>query len=284
MTGRLRRSLLYTPADNRSMMERGAETAADAIIFDLEDAIPDDAVSAARDRIVGVVAENDFGEIEICVRINGLQTGTWLEDTLAAVEAGVDMVVLPMVEQPTHLETAVRVAADAPGPTPEFVPTVETPQGVANADAIAKAARTLPPVTGFSFGFGDYTNAVGATGRPERLRDELEQVTVRAAALGGLAPLATVYQDYADEEGLREAARQARAIGFVGQKAIHPSQIEILNEMFTPSSEEVQQAQRFVDAFESADRDSIVVDGTFLDTAIVEQYRTVIARDEEVDA
>lgn len=265
------------------MMEGSAETAADAVIFDLEDAIPDDAVPAARDRLIAVLAETDFGPTEQCVRINGLQTGAWLEDTLAAVEAGVDMVVLPMVEQPSHLETVVRVATDTPGPTPEFVPTIETPEGVANATAIATAARTLPPVTGLSFGFGDYTNAVGATGRPERLRDELERITVRAAALGGLVPLATVYQDYTDEEGLRETARRARAIGFVGGKAIHPAQIEILNEVFTPTSEEVEQAQRFVDAFEAADRDSIVVDGTFLDTAIVEQYRTVIARHEEVN-
>ena len=274
--------MLYTPADDRSMMEGAAETAADAVIFDLEDAIPDDAVSAARNRIITVFEENDFSEIETCVRINGLQTGAWLEDTLAAVEAGVDAISLPMVEQPHHLQTAVRVATDAPGSTPEFIPTVETPQGVTNVNAIAKAGRTLAPVTGLSFGFGDYTNAVGATGRPERLRDELEQTTVCAAALGGLAPLESVYQDYTDEEGLREVARRARAIGFVGQKAIHPSQIEVINEMFTPSAEEVQQAQRFVDAFDNAGRDSIVVDGTFLDTAIVNQYRTVIARDKEV--
>lgn len=274
--------MLYTPADDRSMMEGAAETAADAVIFDLEDAIPDDAVSAARNRIITVFEENDFSEIETCVRINGLQTGAWLEDTLAAVEAGVDAISLPMVEQPHHLQTAVRVANDAPGSTPEFIPTVETPQGVTNVNSIAKAGRTLAPVTGLSFGFGDYTNAVGATGRPERLRDELEQTTVCAAALGGLAPLESVYQDYTDEEGLREVARRARAIGFVGQKAIHPSQIEVINEMFTPSAEEVQQAQRFVDAFDNADRDSIVVDGTFLDTAIVNQYRTVIARDKEV--
>lgn len=284
MISRLRRSLLYTPADDRSMMVKGVETAADAVIFDLEDAIPDTAVSDARNRIIDVLAENDFETTEICVRINGLQTSAWLNDTLAAVEAGVDTIVLPMVGRPSHLKTAVQVATDAAGPTPEFIPTIETPQGVANANAIAKAARTLPSVSGFSFGFGDYTNAVGATGRPERLRDELERMTVRAAALGGLEPLATVYQDYTDEAGLRETARRARAIGFVGQKAIHPAQIEILNDVFTPSHEERQQAQRFVDAFEDAERDSIVVDGTFLDTAIVEQYRTVIARSEEVDA
>lgn len=278
-TDRLRRSFIYTPADDREMMEKAAGLAVDGVIFDLEDAIPDDAVPEARERIRRVSEEVDFAGKEVCARINGLRTESWFDD-LTAVSGVVDTISLPMVESVSDLETVVRVIRKLSGPTPEVIPTVETPQGVFALRDIAEASRTLPEVTGLSFGFGDYTFAIGATGRPASVREYLAHEVVNAAALGGLDPLFTVYQDFDDLEGLREVAQTAQELGYVGQKAIHPAQVEILNEVFTPTEDEVSRAERFVAAFEADDRDSLTVDGVFLDTAIVNQYRTVLQRHE----
>lgn len=284
MTKRLRRSFLYTPADDTDMMRKAAGTNADAVIFDLEDAIPTDAIPEARENVATVLAdaETDFGEREVCTRINGLQTDHWEGDLRASIDAGADAVILPMIERPGQLTTVVETARDAGGQVPEFVATIETPRGLFSADDIAERGGELDPVTALSYGFGDYTNAIGATGKPASMEAFVRQTVVSAAALGGLDPLATVYQDFTDTEGLRDHAAAARELGYIGQKAIHPAQLETLNEMYTPTQEEVDRARRFIDAFDGAERDSIVVDGVFLDTPIAEQYRTVLRRHEEV--
>jgi citrate lyase subunit beta/citryl-CoA lyase len=282
MTDRLRRSLLYTPADDPDMMASAASLdAADGVIFDLEDAVPAEDVPAARRNLETVLDEHDFGETETCVRINGLQTDKWRADVDAAVRAGVDTIVLPMVEGPDHLDMVVSEAV--PSTTGiELVPTIETPRGAFAADDIAERGRELDAVTALSYGIGDYARALGTTGSPEAVHEYLQQVVVSAAALGGLDPIATVYQDYDDTEGLRAAARSARDVGYIGQKAIHPKQLEVLNDMYSLTETELEDARTFVEAFEKADRDSIVVDGVFLDTAVVEQYRTILSRHEEV--
>lgn len=283
MTDRLRRSFLYTPADDRDMMRKalGLE-AADAVIFDLEDAIPTDALPAARTNLRAVLDAEEETATERCVRVNGLQTPHWEADVEAAVGAGVDTIVLPMVERTDQIDRAVEAADAADGDSPEFIVTVETPRGLFAAEELAAHGGDIDAVTGFSYGIGDYARAVGATGTPAQLHEYVRSVVVSAAAVGGLDPLGTVYQDFTDTEGLRETAAELREIGYIGQKAIHPGQLAVINDMYTPSAEEAEDAARFVDAFDANERDSIVVDGVFLDTAIVEQYRTVLNRHGEV--
>ncbi len=267
------------------MMEKALGLdAADAVIFDLEDAVPAEVLPQARTNLQTVLGESSSRGIERCVRINGLQTPHWEADIEAAVTAGADTIVLPMIEQPEQTARAVTAAANADGDVPEFIVTVETPRGMFAAEKLATHASQLDAVTGFSYGIGDYARAVGATGTPAQLHEYVRNVVVSAAAVGGLDPISTVYQDFSDVEGLREHAAQAHEIGYIGQKAIHPRQLPVINDMFTPTAEEAEEAARFVDAFDAADRDSIVVDGVFLDTAIVEQYRTVLTRHEEVTA
>lgn len=284
VTNRLRRSFLYTPADDPEMMTKAFSTAADAVIFDLEDAIPTDALPEARANLATVLDDVSEHPTEQCVRINSLQTPHWDTDIKAAVAAGVDTIVLPMVERPEQTKQAVEVAANADGELPEFIVTVETPRGLFAADELAAHGSDIDAVTGLSYGIGDYARAVGATGAPAQLHEYVSNVVVSAAAVGGLDPISTVYQNFADDDGLREQAMQARNAGYIGHKAIHPDQLAIINDMYTPTSEEVDEATRFVDAFDAADRDSLVVDGVFLDTAIVEQYRTLLSRYEEVGA
>ncbi|WP_396611330.1 HpcH/HpaI aldolase/citrate lyase family protein [Haloferax sp. S1W] len=283
MTERLRRSFLYTPADDAEMMEKALGLdAADAVIFDLEDAVPNKSLPDARANLEDVLGERSDRGAERCVRINGLQTTHWKDDIEAAVAAGVDTIVLPMVERPAQTERAVAAVEDASGAVPEFIVTVETPRGLFAADELAAHGGRVDAVTGFSYGIGDYARAVGTTGAPAQLHEYVSNVVVSAAAVGGLDPISTVYQDFTDDDGLRERAAQARESGYIGQKAIHPRQLSEINDMFTPTAEEAEEAARFIDAFDAAERDSIVVDGVFLDTAIVEQYRTILHRYEVV--
>ena len=265
------------------MMENAADSDADGVIFDLEDAIPSNAVAESRTRIAEVTQDVDFGSMEVCVRINGLQTDSWLADIDAATTAhGVHTVAVPMIETPAQLETVVAVTRTLDGRTPEILATIETPHGLDAAANIASHAANLEPVTGLSYGFGDYTKAIGAVGRPESIRESLSLRTIEAASLGGLSPIESVYQDYRDTDGLRKYAERASDVGYVGMKAIHPDQIPVLNDVFTPTTSEIDRAKRFVESFDDTDRDSLVVDGVFLDTAIVDQYRTMLARYEGV--
>ncbi|WP_129113725.1 HpcH/HpaI aldolase/citrate lyase family protein [Halegenticoccus tardaugens] len=282
MSRPLRRSFLYTPADDRSMMEKSATLPSDAVIFDLEDAIPAAAVPEARARIASVTKETAFDSTEVCVRINGYQSKSWIQDLQALAGAAIDTVILPMIESERQLETMVAVAEQLSESPPEAIPTIETPSGLFALSSIAARAKSLPSVTGLSYGFGDYVNAIGATGRPSQVRWFLRHHIVGAAAVGNLSPVDTVYQDHTDLEGLREAAERAREIGYIGQKVIHPSQLDVINDVFTPTPEEVEKARRFVETFADSPKDAITVDGVFLDTAIVDQYKTLLARHEEV--
>lgn len=279
---RPRRSFLYTPADDIEMMSTALESGADAVIFDLEDAVPSESLADARENVVEIADDVPEADVERCVRINGLGTDDWLDDLLA-VGAAVDTVVLPMIESPEAVETAARVASRVTDPGPELIVTVETPGGVFTAPEIADRCREHPRVTGFSFGFADYVRAVGATGRPQSVRTFVANVVVAAAALGGMDALYTVYQAHEDLDGLRETAESAREMGFVGLKAVHPRQVPVINEVFTPSEEAVERARTFVETYDAAERDSIAVDGTFLDAAIVDQYRTVLARHRAIE-
>lgn len=286
MTDNLRRSFLFTPADDTDMMRKAADSDADAVIFDLEDAVNPAAVPDARENVRSVVRDGatDFGRTEVCVRVNGIATDDWLEDVRASADAGVDAIMLPMVETPAELRTVAEVLRQitTAAERPEIIVNVETPTGLFASNAIAETGGSLDAVTALSFGVGDYTNAIGATGASDSVREFLSHVTVAAAATGGLAPIYTIYQDYHDPDGLREVAEFARELGYVGQPAIHPSQIDVINDVFTPSEEEVERARELVSAFEESERDSISEQGVFLDTAIVEQYRTVIDRYEAV--
>ena len=288
MTQRLRRSFLFTPADNTDMMVKTGDSNADAVIFDLEDAIPEDAVGDARGNIQTVLDENasQFEQKEVCVRINGVTTDDWLGDIQASVDAGVDTLMVPMVETPGELHTITNVLEQltTPEECPEAIVNIETPQGLFAMNELAETAKELDPFTGFSYGIGDYTNATGGAGSSDSVREFLSHFTVAAAAVGDLDPIFTVYQDYTNSERLRELAEFARELGYIGQPAIHPTQIDVINDVFTPSEDEVQQARELVTAFDESEKDSISEQGVFLDTAIVDQYRTVIERYEAVSA
>ena len=271
--------MLYTPADDREMMRSALGSEADAVIFDLEDAVPHSGLEDARGNVVTIAEGVDETErqTERCVRINGIGTEEWLAD-LRAVAGAVDTVILPKVESAEELATAARAAERSAAVPPELVITLETPQGLFSAADVASRASGIEAATALSFGLEDYARAIGTTERPPSVREFVSVTVTSAAAVGGLDALYTVYTDYEDTQALRETARRARDLGYLGMKAIHPRQVPVINEVFTPTDEEVERARRFVEAFEESERDSLSVDGTFLDAAVVEQYRSTLAR------
>jgi citrate lyase subunit beta/citryl-CoA lyase len=137
-------------------------------------------------------------------------------------------------------------------------------------------------VTAISFGIGDYSRTIGAPGTPDRVRDFLSHLVTGYASIGNLQPLGTVHPDIADLEGQREMADKFYELGYIGQVAIHPDQIDIINEVYTPGEELVEQARHLIEEYEAVETDSIVIDGVFLDTAIVERYQNILRRYEAI--
>lgn len=271
-----RRSALFTPADDVEMLRKAVGTDADAFIFDLEDAVHPSKRETARENLRAFLPDLDV-EREVAVRVNGRGTDDFASDLATAIEAGADAVALPMVESGRDIrETWATMAALTDDP-PRLRVTVETPTGMHSGGEIAAACRETG-VESLAFGFADYCKAIGSPGTPDRVRRRLELLTVEYAAMGGVDPVSSVHLDIGDEDGLRRVAERARATGFVGMTAIHPAQVGVINEAFTPPEEEVAQARRLVEAFDASERDSLEVEGVFLDTATVDRYRRLLER------
>lgn len=278
-----RRSALYTPADDQEMMRKTFNSVADGVVFDLEDAVPDDAKADARMNLQTIVqsadvnSDSDDDTMEVATRINGLETDHWETDLSAAVEAGVDAVCIPMVEHPDEVQRVHTTLTELSDDPPGIRIGIESPAGLFGGTEIARTGQTTGAVS-LSFGVADYCRELGTPGISDRIRASLEFLTSSYAALGDLEAFASVYLDLDDETGLRHAAERAREVGFVGMMAIHPKQLPVINEVFTPSEEEVEQARQLVIAFDESDRDSLVVDGVFLDTATADRYRDIVER------
>jgi len=277
----IRRSVLFTPADDPEMMRKATATPADAVVFDLEDAVPTDHLSAAREHLRTVVPDIDT-DVEVGVRINGVGTEWWLDDLRAATHAGVDAVLVPMVESPGELTTLAAALDTVSAASPTVRLAIETPTGLLAVERIATRAADIPAVTGLSFGVADYARALGAPGPSDAIRDRLAFRISTVAAAYGLDAFASTHLDIDDDEGLQRVAESSRALGFDGMSAIHPRQLSIINDAFTPDEERVARARRLVAAYEDADADSIRVEGAFLDEATVAHHRATIERYEAI--
>ncbi|KAB1188780.1 MULTISPECIES: CoA ester lyase [Haloferax] len=275
-TARPRRSALFTPADDAEMLQKAVGTDADAFIFDLEDAVHPSRRETARENLREHVPNLDVNR-EVAVRVNGWGTEDFASDLETAVEAGADAVALPMVDSGRDIRETWRELTALTDDPPRLRATVETPTGMHAGTDIAAACRETG-VESLGFGFADYCKAVGSPGTPDRIRKRLELLTVEYAAMGGVDPVASVHLDIGDEAGLRRVAERARETGFVGMTAIHPAQVSVINEAFTPPPDEVTQARRLVESFDASERDSLEVESVFLDTATVDRYRRLLER------
>ena len=257
-------------------MRKGADIGADGLIFDLEDALPDEKKSIGRDNINTVLTDTDFGTKRISVRINPVESEYWIDDLLALNDVSIDSISVPKIETSNDIRTVVQVLTTVSKNPPTVGIGLESPQAIFSGHEIAQTCREIPQVTSLGIGVADYARVIGAPEVSNPIREFLSHLQIAYAAIGNLRTGLPPYFNIGDLDGLRAEAERGRALGFTGMTAIHPEQVPIINDVFSPTDEEIEQARMLVNAFESADKDSIVVDDVFLDTAIVERYKTLL--------
>lgn len=274
----VRRSVLYMPAANARALEKAQSLDCDAVIFDLEDAVAPDSKELAREQACAAVTSGLYGHRELTIRCNGLDT-PWGEDDLAAAAAAApSAVVIPKVSSVGHVDgVAERLdAAGAPSSTMIWA-MIETPDGMMNADAIA----AHPRVEVLVMGTNDMAKELRAQLVPGRapLLPHLAMALL-AARRHGIMALDGVYNDVRNPEGFAEEAQQGFEMGFDGKTLIHPSQLEPCNDIWSPSADEIDHANRVIEAFEEAERDGrgvVTVDGRMIENLHVDNARQVLA-------
>jgi citrate lyase subunit beta / citryl-CoA lyase len=282
MTVRPRRSVLYMPGSNPRALEKARELPADVLILDLEDAVAPEAKLQARDAVVKAIQQG-FGDREVLVRINGLDTRWWVEDIDAAASARPDAVLVPKVSSPRQLQDlAARLVDMGTDPHVRVWAMMETPLAMLNVRDIAAAALDSETrLAGFVMGTNDLAKDTRARLVPGRAPMLPWLMNCLAAARAyGLDILDGVYNDIGDADGFAAECRQARDLGFDGKTLIHPRQIEPCNEAFSPTAEEVDAARKIIAAFdlpENENKGVLQVDGRMIERLHAEMARRTVA-------
>lgn len=279
--------MIFTPGDRLDMVEKAARSGTDAVIVDLEDAVSNDNKAVARANL----ADLPVSTVPYYVRTNGAATA-WFWDDLAAVgEADVAGLILPKAESPgviSQIDGALTVSEVRSGrqlSEMTVIPLIESAIGVRLTYEIAMASDRVECVMFGGGEQGDLVADLGAEWTPEGtgLMQARSQVLLSARAAGVPYPMEAVFMDFRNNEGLRVESEIARTLGYVGKVAIHPGQIPVINEVFTPSPEVVAYQRKVLTAFEEAEaggKASIAVDGRMVDYAVARVARTIIARAE----
>lgn len=272
-TARPYRSVLYIPGSRERALEKAQGLAADAIIFDLEDAVAPEEKPAARALLGQVLAQSDFGPRAKIVRINGLDTDWGRDDAAAFAASAADAILVPKVNGPADLDAV----AELTGAKPLWA-MMETPAGVLNAAAIA----AHPRLRGMVMGTNDLMKDLGARFRPDRLSMQAGLgLCVLAARAHGRVIVDGVYNAFRDEEGLRAECEQGRDMGFDGKTLIHPAQLDIANTAFAPAEAEIDLARRQIAAFEEAAAKGegvAVVDGKIVENLHIVTAKATLAK------
>ncbi|MGB0084003.1 MAG: CoA ester lyase [Rhodomicrobiaceae bacterium] len=275
---RPRRSVLYMPGSNARALEKAKTLPADALIFDLEDAIAPDAKDAARDQAVAAVTTGGYGKREIAIRVNALTTPWGEADLRAVAGAGAGAILIPNVETPGHLEAARSLLRrEGIAPTLALWAMMETPLAILNAAAIAAAAAGEFPLTVLVMGTNDLAKETRVPlGRGRLGMVSWLSICVAAGHAYGIDVLDGVYNAIGDDDGLRAELEQGLLLGMDGKTLIHPSQIGPCNEIFSPRPEEVEWARKLIAAFELPENSGKGV--LNLDGRMVERLHADIAR------
>ena len=250
LISRPRRSVLYMPCANSRALEKARGLSADALIFDLEDAVAPDAKKTARNNLLAALEQGEYGCRELVVRVNAQATPWGVDDLNAIASVNIDALLLPKVEGVSDIDQAVSLLKDA-GASDQLPvwAMIETPLGVLNARQIASHPRIQVLVMG--------TNDLSKELRVPQTQDRAGfitalSMTVLAARAYGKDVIDGVYIDLENEEGFYAACQQGKVLGFDGKSLIHPKQLAIANELFSPSEKELEQAKNIIDAWSKA--------------------------------
>ncbi|MEZ4659647.1 MAG: CoA ester lyase [Caldilineaceae bacterium] len=287
---RTRRSLLFMPGDSMRKIEKAAQLPVDSIVMDLEDGVAHNRKATGRQTIVEALQTLDFGHRERLIRINPVGDHPmggqlWDVDLEATVQAQPDGYVLPKVEYANDLLTVDQYLTEVerrnnwPLLSIRLLALVETARGVMNLREIAAASSRLDAL---AIGAEDLAGDMGAT-RTSMGWEVFyaRSALVTAAAAFGLQAIDTVFVDLNDLDGLRAEAAQVQKMGFMGKLAIHPRQVAVINDVFTPSAAEIAQARRIIHSFEehqAAGDGAFELDGKMVDAPMMKAARRVLAR------
>jgi len=276
------RSFLFVPGNRVDRIEKAIASSADAVIIDLEDAVTPSQKETVRDQ-VGTFLKTASRK-NLFVRVNGVDTPFFDEDIEKVTEASVYGVVVPKAEKPEAIQKVDRKLTDLErkksisGGQIRLVLMIETALGLSR---VREIGASTPRILGIAFGAGDLTLDLGA--KLSRTGEELlfaRSSLVLSCRLAGVTPIDAPYIiDVKDAEGLRAEALRSRQLGFRGKFCIHPSQVEFVNEVFSPTQEEIDRAKKIVDAFEQAKEKgigAIALEGEFVDPPIYNKAKQLL--------
>lgn len=276
---RPRRSVLYMPAANERALEKAKTLPADAIIFDLEDAVAPDAKEAARPNAVAAAGSAEYGSRELTIRCNGLDTPWGADDLRAAATSGASAVVIPKVGSVAYVDevSAILDAAGAPASLSIWA-MIETPTAIFDVRAIAAHPRVSVLVMGTNDLARELRSSLGAAGR-HPLVPHLA-TALAAAREAGKVILDGVYNDVKDLDGFRAECVQGMEMGFDGKTLIHPGQVDIANDVWAPTEAEVEHARKVIAAFDEGvaqGKGVVTVDGRMIENLHVANAQRTLA-------
>jgi len=280
----LLRTMLFVPGNNMRMLHKAGTLDADAIIIDLEDAVPMEDKETARVFVRDGIEIACKGGSMVFVRVNGLTTGLTGQDLEESVCEGLNGIVLPKAESKRDIleveaileriekQKALRVGSIV------ILPILETAKGVLNAAEVAFAGKR---VAGLSFGAVDFTRDLGVKLSKEGVELSYPRAYIALVArAAGISAVDTVFIDIIDREGLIRDSKAAKQLGFCGKLLVHPNQIQPVNEVFSPTQQEVEYCKRVVAAFKEAQArgaGAISIDGKMIDYANYRQAEDILA-------
>jgi len=278
---RLRRTRLYLPGNEPQYFLNAGLHQPDGIILDLEDSVAPSEKDAARILVRNALMNVNFGDAERMVRINPLPEG--LEDVRQVVHHNVETILLPKCESAAQIknvdeEVNALFEKRKSKRSVFLIPIIESALGVVRAFEIASAS---PWNCGLAIGLEDYTADIGV----ERTKNGIESLFARSAIINaakaaGIQALDSVFSDVQDDAGLRQSVLDAKAIGFEGKGCIHPRQIQIIHDAFTPTATEIEYAQRVVDAFTEAQRNGsgvVALGSKMIDAPVVKRAQRILS-------
>lgn len=284
------RSKLFVPASRPELFAKALKSAADAICFDLEDAVLESKKAYARECLASFFSTDEFhslrqeGRKSVIVRVNALETGHTENDLMVACVAGVDILNIPKTDTAEDVlrftamldARAEQTAREGEKLDIRVLANIETPRALLNAADIA-AAHQL--VWGLQLGLGDLFEPLGiAREDAQNVHTVMMQVRIAAGAAGKIA-YDTAYTNVANAEGYRQEAWRARQVGFLGKTCIHPNQVAIANDVFSPTEAEIRWAAKVVESAEQNDvNGAYMLEGKMIDGPFIERARVILAQ------
>jgi citrate lyase subunit beta / citryl-CoA lyase len=284
MANNPRRSVLYMPGSNARALEKARSLDADVLILDLEDAVAPAQKVHAREQVLAAVKEGGYGRRELVVRVNAFDTEWGRHDIEAFARAPISALCLPKVESAAEIHAVVQVLQQAGAdPSLKLWAMAETPRGIL---AVAEIAGAHPRMDGIVLGTSDLAKDLRVPHTPQRLGMLTSLgMCVLAARAHGIDVFDGVHLDLDDEQGLLRACEQGVELGFDGKTLIHPKQIDVTNQVFSPSDETLARAEKIRLAWEVAEAEGkgvVLVDGRLVESLHVEEAVRVLAMAKQI--